>query len=290
ALEHTEAWPGGRTNHYLFDMNRDWFALTQPETRGRVKALQQWYPLVFVDLHEMGSNSTYYFAPEAVPYNPHLTKDQRDSLDWFGKNNARWFDQFGFSYFTKEVYDAFYPGYGASWPSYYGGVAMTYEQASARGLLMERRRDGNVFHFRETVRQHFVASVSTCETAAERSRDLLRNFYSYRQSAIEEGAKEKVKAYVLPRRGDVSAVDKLAGILATQGVEVQRTGTSLTVDGKQAPAGSYVISLTQPAKRLIRTLLDPDVEMEKQFLTEQERLRKKNGWFVPVSQLLDYIR
>ncbi|MCP5112444.1 MAG: peptidase M14, partial [bacterium] len=118
ALEHTEAWPGGRTNHYLFDMNRDWFALTQPETRGRVKALQEWYPLVFVDLHEMGSNSTYYFAPEAIPYNPHLAPDQRASLDWFGKNNARWFDRFGFSYFTKEVYVAFYPVYGASLPAF----------------------------------------------------------------------------------------------------------------------------------------------------------------------------
>jgi len=88
AAEHNEPWPGGRTNHYYFDMNRDWFALTQPETRGRVKTLLDWYPLVFVDLHEMGSDATYYFAPEAVPYNPYITSEQRDSLEWFGRNNS----------------------------------------------------------------------------------------------------------------------------------------------------------------------------------------------------------
>jgi hypothetical protein len=85
AAEHIEPWPNGRTNHYHFDMNRDWFALTQPETKGRIKTLLEWLPLVFVDLHEMGSESTYYFAPEAVPYNPHLAKGQTEALEWFGQ-------------------------------------------------------------------------------------------------------------------------------------------------------------------------------------------------------------
>ncbi len=274
ALEHTEPWPGGRTNHYHFDMNRDWLALTQPETRGRVNALLEWYPLVFVDLHEMGSESTYYFAPEAVPYNPHLTAEQRSSLDWFGKNNAKWFDQYGFSYFTREVYDAFYPGYGASWPAYYGAIAMTYEQASARGLLM-RRSDETVFHFRDTVRQHFVASVATAETAARQRTLLLENFYRYRQTAIEEGGREPVREYILPRRGDVAAVDKLADLLAAQGVEVKRATAPFRSGATEYPAGSYVIPLAQPAKRLIRTLMDEQVSMEKEFLEEQERRRRK---------------
>ncbi|MCW5979830.1 MAG: peptidase M14 [Bryobacteraceae bacterium] len=276
SLEHTEPWPGGRTNHYHFDMNRDWFALTQPETRGRVKALLEWLPLVFVDLHEMGSEATYYFAPEAVPYNPHIARDQRDALEWFGRNNARWFDQFGFSYFTREIFDAFYPGYGASWPSYYGSVAMTYEQASSRGLAIMRRTDSRVFHFRETVRQHFLASIATCETAALRHRELLSNFYKYRQSAIDEGGKGPVRAYILPRRGDVPAVDKLAHLLAGQGIEVKRTAAPFDAGGKPAPAGSYIIDMAQPAARLVRTLLDPDVKMEEEFVKEQERLRSKN--------------
>ena len=274
ALEHTEPWPGGRTNHYHFDMNRDWFALTQPETQGRVKALQQWFPLVFVDLHEMGSDSTYYFAPEAVPFNPHLTTEQKTTLDWFGKNNAKWFDQYGFSYFTREVYDAFYPGYGASWPSYYGSIAMTYEQASARGLLM-RRSDETVFHFRDTVRQHFVASVSTAETAARYRQQLLDNFYKYRQSAMQEGNTESIREYILPRRGNTSAVDKLAVLLADQGVEVHRSTAAFKNGETEYPAGSYTIRLAQPSKRLVRTLLDRQVPMPDDFVKEQERRRKK---------------
>ncbi|MBM3793897.1 MAG: peptidase M14 [Acidobacteria bacterium] len=286
ALEHDEPWLSGRTNHYHFDMNRDWITLTQPETRGRVKTLLEWLPLVFVDLHEMGSNSTYYFAPEAVPYNPHLTAAQRTSLDWFGKNNARWFDQYGFSYFTREVYDAFYPGYGASWPAYYGAIAMTYEQASARGLRM-RRTDEREFTFRDTVRQHFVASISTAETAARERPQLLANFRAYRVSAIEEGSREAIREYVLPRRGDVSAVDKLAHVLAAQGIEVHRAAQP----AGGFPAGSYFIRLNQPQKRMVRTLLDAKVEMEKDFLAEQERRRKKKlpdeiyditGWALPL--------
>jgi hypothetical protein len=290
AAEHAEPWPGGRTNHYMFDMNRDWFAMTQPETRGRIKTLLDWYPLVFVDLHEMGGDSTYYFAPEAVPYNPHIVKNQREALYWFGKNNAKYFDQFGFRYFTREVFDAFYPGYGASWPIYYGSIAMTYENASARGLLWEKS-DGTTFSFAQSVQKHFVASVATCETAASNRKALLENFWNYRKTAIEEGKTETNKEYVLLRKGDTTAADKLAEILAAQGIEVRKSKDAFMVEGSQAPAGSYLISAAQPMKRMIRTLLDQDTKMEEDFLKEQERRRKKKqrdeiydvtGWSLPV--------
>ncbi|MGC8792122.1 MAG: M14 family metallopeptidase [Bryobacteraceae bacterium] len=274
AAEHIEPWPGGRGNHYLFDLNRDWVPLTQPEIRGLVAELRRWYPLVFVDLHEMGSDSSYYFAPEADPFNPHITREQREALQWFGRNNARWFDRFGFDYFTREVYDAFYPGYGASWPIYYGAVAMTYEQASARGLLM-RRSDDRVFHFRDTVRQQFVSSLSTLETAARDREKLLELFYRFRRTAIEEGSREPVREYILPRRGDTSAVDKLAAVLAEHGIEIKRALAPFRNGDREFPAGSYVIPLAQPAKRLIRTLLDPNVPMDEKFLKEQERRRRK---------------
>jgi len=274
AAERNEPWPAGRTNHYHFDLNRDWTALTQPETRGRIKLLLDWLPLVFVDLHEMSTDSTYYFAPEAVPYNPHLAEFQRKSLDWFGRNNAKWFDQFGFSYFTREVYDAFYPGYGASWPSYYGGIAMTYENASVRGLLAERT-DETLYTFRQSVQKHFVASLATAETAAARRAELLANFYKYQQTAVEEGGREETREYILPRRGDASRTDRLALLLAEQGVEVRRATTPLRAAGVEYPAGSYAVALAQPAKRLIRNLLDPRVDMEAEFLKEQERRRKR---------------
>lgn len=298
SLEHTEPWPGGRGNHYLFDMNRDWFALTQPETRGRVKIWLEWHPLVFTDLHEMGSDATYYFTPEAVPYNPHLTEDQRTSLEWFGRNNARWFDQFGFAYFNREVFDAFYPGYGAGWPAYHGAIAMTYEQGSTRGLVVERRRDGQLVWFRDAIRHHFVASVSTCETVAAHREELLRNFRDYRRTAIEEGAKEPVRSYILPRRGNTAAVDKLAELLAAQGIEVSRARRPFRASDRDVPAGSYVIDKAQPSKRLIRTLLDPEVDMEADFIKEQERRRGKNleseiydvvAWALPLNYNVEMI-
>ena len=298
AAEHNEPWPGGRTNHYHFDMNRDWFALTQPEIRGQAAAMQQWYPLVVVDLHEMGGNSTYYFAPAAEPYNPHLTLEQKAGMEMVGRNNAHWFDEFGFDYFTREVYDAQYPGYGDSWPAFYGAVAMTYEQASARGLVT-RRDDGTDLHFRDGVRHHFVASVSTAQAAARNREKLLRDFYEYRKSAIEEGEKAEVKEYIFPLRGDVSATVKLAGLLAAQGVEVKRATEPFKSGGETYETGTYVVSANQPAHRLVRNLLDVDVAMDGPFLEEQERRRAKNlpdeiydvtAWSLPLLYNVDCVR
>jgi hypothetical protein len=273
AAEHSESWPGGRTNHYYFDLNRDWLGITQPETIGHVKALQEWYPLIFIDLHEMGTDAQYYFTPESDPYNPYLTKDQHDDLYWFGKNNAKYFDQFGFRYFTRENYDAFYPGYGASWPFFYGGIAMTYENGSTRGLLV-RRSDDVVISFRETVRRHFVTSISSCEVAAKNRDKFLDAFYRYQVTAMDEAAKDPMKEYILSRRGNTSAVDKLAQLLALQGVEVNRSSAAFTTSGKQYPAGSYVIPLAQPERRMVRDLLDPQVSMEDSFLKGEDRRRK----------------
>jgi len=275
AAEHDEPWPGGRTNHYLFDMNRDWFIQTQPETQGRTRAMLEFYPVVYVDAHEMGSDGTYFFAPEAIPFNPHLAEDQRASLQLFGRNNARYFDQFGLDYFTREVYDAFYPGYGASWPSYFGSIAMTYEQASTRGLIF-RQYDGVELHYRDTVRNHFVTSLATAETVQINREKFLRDFYNYRVSAIEEGEDEDVKAYIIPTQNDQAAANKLAGLLSRQDIQVNRALSSFNACGESYEAGTYVIRSDQPSKRFIRTLMDVEVSMEEDFLLEQERRRAEN--------------
>jgi hypothetical protein len=274
SAEHNEPWPGGRTNHYLFDLNRDWFIMTQPETRGRVKILQEWYPVAFVDAHEMGSDSTYYFAPEAIPFNPHLAADQRASLTLFGKNNARWFDSFGIDYFTREVFDAFYPGYGASWPSYFGSIAMTYEQASARGLVV-RQYNGNELSYAYTIRNHFLTSLATAEVTAANREKFLTEFYDYQASAIEEGSNDSIKSYILPVQADQAAVNKLTGLLVQQGVEVNRANSSFDACGSSYAVGTFVINTAQPSKRFIRTLMDVNVPMEESFLVEQERRRAK---------------
>jgi len=274
AAERAEPWPGGRSNHYLFDLNRDWFTITQPETRGRVKYLLEWMPQIVVDIHEMGSDSTYFFAPWPAPHNPNLTNDQITQASLFGRNNAKWFDKFGWPYFTREVFDLFYPGYGGSWPSYMGGLGMTYENASVRGLVV-RRGDETLYQFRESIQKHFVASISTCEAAAENRARLLDGFYKTLSTAIEEGRREAVKTYILPRRNDTSAVDKLARVLVAQGVDVGQAKDVFRSGGKDYPAGSYVISLAQPRKRFIRAVLDAQLGMDEAFIKEQERRRRK---------------
>jgi hypothetical protein len=274
AAEHTEPWPGGRTNHYFFDMNRDWVAITQPETKGRVAAILAWHPQVVVDLHEMGTDASYYFAPPSDPYNPNMTKWQRDYQYDIGKGNAKWFDQFGFSYFTHDTYDAWYPGYGDSWPVYFGAIAMTYENGSTRGLVVNRP-NGLTVTYRDTVRRHFVASIATCETSATHHDNLLQQFYDYGKSAVEEGSSGPVREYILPRRGNVTAVDKLAQLLVEQGVEVGRSAQQFNLEGRDYPAGSYVVSMAQPGKRRVTNLLDAGVSMDEKFLKAEDDRRAR---------------
>jgi len=285
AAEHNETWPAGRSNHYLFDMNRDWFAHTQPETRGRVKAYLEWFPVVFVDLHEMGGNSSYYFAPPAQPYNPNLSGPQIEWLNNYGRNNARWFDRFRFDYFTREVFDSFYPGYGEGWPMFHGSIGMTYEQASTRGLVL-KRSDETTMWYRDTVQHHFISSIATAETTAKNRAALLRYLYDYRKTAIAEGQRETVKEYILPPGCDANRATKLAGLLMAQGVEVRRAEAAFSnprargytdeaVQAREFPAGTYVISLAQPAKRLIKTLLDKHTPAGQDWISRQEELRKR---------------
>lgn len=295
SAEQNEPWPNGRTNHYLFDMNRDWIALTQPETRGRIAAIQQAYPLIFVDSHEMGGDLPYYFSPEAHPYSPHITGPQRETLEWIGRNNAKWFDSFGYDYFTREIFDAFYPGYGASWPLYQGAISMTYEMGSARGHNF-RTRDGEVLTYGDGVQQNFVAFMSTIELASERANELKQRFYEYRKDAIEQGSRGDTRSYIFPATRDAAGHQKLASLLSEQGVEVHRAGADFNACGNSYSEGAYVVNAAQPTYHLIRTLLDESVPMDEDFLEEQERLRANNlpdqiydvtAWSLPLMFNLD---
>ncbi|HUR33287.1 MAG TPA: M14 family zinc carboxypeptidase [Vicinamibacterales bacterium] len=274
AAEHVEPWPGARTNHYFFDLNRDWLTASQPETRGRIRMLKEWMPVIAIDLHEMGSDSTYYFTPEADPYNPFLPGDLKNTLEVIGRNNAKWFDQFGFDYFTRDTYDNWYPGYGASWPMYYGGIAATYEQASTRGLVV-RKADGSLMRYRDTVRHHFVASISTLEVGADHREKFITALYNYRRAGIEDGQKDAVREYLLPPGHDPSATLKLAGILSDHGIEVRQARSAFTAARREYPAGTFAVSTAQPARRFVHTLLDPQTPFEQAFLREQERRRQR---------------
>lgn len=273
AAERDEPWPGGRSNHYLFDMNRDWFAQSQPETQGRIKAMLEWFPHVVVDLHEMGGDSSYYFAPPAVPINPHITRSQMDAFELFGRANAARFDERGFAYFVRENYDSFYPGYGESWPIFHGAVGMTYEQASPRGLVFERR-DDTLLTYRQAVVQHFTAAITTAATAAKNRARLVRDFLEYRRSAVQEGEKSAVREYVIVPGHDPSRALRLARNLATQGIAVRRADEAVKVGARTIPAGAYLLSNAQPAGRLLRNLLDPHTAQDDPFVKEQDRRRR----------------
>jgi len=270
SAEHDEPWPGGRSNHYLFDLNRDWFAQTQPESRGRVKFLLEWMPHVVVDLHEMGGNSTYYFPPGAEPANPFMTRTQGAWLDAFGRENAARFDERGFLYFNREVYDAFYPGYGVSWPMAQGAIGMTFEKASARGLVL-RRSDGSLLTYRDGAVEHFTAAISTAHTAAINREKILRDYLEFRRTAGEG----ETKAYLLPEGTDPGQTRRLVRTLIDNGIIVQRAEEEVRAGGRTLPAGTYIVPLPQPAGMLVRNLLDQNVQMDREFVKIQEERRKK---------------
>jgi hypothetical protein len=273
AAEHDEPWPGGRVNHYLFDLNRDWFAQTQPETRGRVRALLDFMPHVVSDLHEMGGNSTYYFPPNAIPGNTWTTDEQKALNDVFGQAMAEAFDARGFAYFNRDTYDAFYPGYGVSWPMAQGAIGATYEQASARGMVY-RRSDGSLLTYGDGVLHHFTAALTTMDAAARNRERVLRTFLDFRSGAVAMGRSGGAREYVLHSDHDPGMAERMAETLVENGIEVGRATAPVRVAGRTLEAeGTFVVPLEQPTYRLIRNLLDPHTPMDSAFVARQIQRR-----------------
>lgn len=276
AAGHDQPWPGGRTNHYLFDLNRDWFTQSQPESRGRVDALLSFQPHVMVDLHEMGGDATYYFPPAAVPGNTYVTDTQDEWYARFGRNMGDRFDDRGFAYFTREVYDAFYPGYGASWPTTHGSLGMTFEQASARGLLY-RKDDGTLLTYGDGVLHHWTSAMETAATAARNREALLRDFVEFRRSAVEMGRTGSgTRTYLLHSAHDPAMARKLARTLSRNGIRVSRAEEPVEAGDRTLPAGeTWIVPMDQPAHRLARNLLDDHTPMNEEFVERQRERRAR---------------
>ncbi|MEG3766882.1 M14 family zinc carboxypeptidase [Alteromonas sp. 14N.309.X.WAT.G.H12] len=290
SVEQNEPWPRGRSNHYLFDMNRDWLAITQPETAGRIKLLNHFKPTVVIDLHEMGGDASYFFVPSANPINPHMQQGQLENNTLIGKNNAKYFDRFGFDYFTREVFDAFYPGYGDSWPTFYGASAATYEVASTRGMVF-RDKDGKINHYRDPVQKHFVASMATLEAAAINREKILSDFHQYQINAIEAGKKDEERTFIIPTQPDRAGSHHLATLMAQHGVEVTQATESFKACGTRYNKGSYIIDTAQPRGLYVKTTFTQQVDMADDFIQEQERRRARKlndqiydvtGWSLPL--------
>ena len=283
AMVHQGSWPGPRTSHYGFDLNRDWYILSHPETRARVAAFQRWWPHLAVDLHEMGTNSTYFFAPPMDPVNKNVHPSINRWWDIFAASNAAAFDRHGWSFFRREGYDEFYPGYGVSWPILTGAVGMTYEEAASGGGAL-RRMDGTVLTLRDAAWHHYTAAWATVSTAAQRARERVRDYLAFRQSAIADGERGPMRAVVLEQDGQGRA-DTLVARLRMNGIAVQRLrggvdARDATEYGESAvrparlAAGSYVVDLGQPQGRLAKALLEPDAELDSSFIRQELESRR----------------
>ena len=212
AREHREPWPGGRVNHYYFDLNRDWAWATQVETQQRLAVYKQWMPHIVPDFHEMGYNSPYYFAPAAQPYHKYITPFQRDFQVEIGKNHAKYFDANGWLYFTKEVFDLFYPSYGDTYPTYNGAVGMTYEQGgigAGRAIITE---SGNILTLKDRIAHHVATAYSTVEMASKNASRLCQNFEDFykKTSSNPQG---QYKTYIVKGTNPRNKVKALTDLL-----------------------------------------------------------------------------
>lgn len=282
AAEHFEPWPGGRQNHYLIDLNRDWAWASQVETRQRLEAYRAWEPHVHVDLHEMSSRSTYFFPPSAEPIHPRIPPQLIDWLEVFGRGNARAFDERGWLYYKEENFDLFYPGYGDSYPALRGAVGMTYEMAGGgRAGTIIRHRDGRTLTLSDRIARHLTASLATVRTAAENRRELLVDFVAFRRPP---DAEEAVTYLWEAGQGEAMA---LAELLAVHGIRVERLerpldltvrsvsgpGDPAAMSRRSFPAGTFAVTTAQPLSRLVATLLERSSSMPEGFLARQrERL------------------
>jgi hypothetical protein len=217
AREHSEPWPGGRINHYYFDLNRDWAWQTQKETQARVALFNQWLPEVHVDYHEQGYNAPYYFAPAAEPFHKDITPWQREMQTIIGKNNAKYFDQNGWLYFTKQEFDLLYPSYGDTYPIYNGSIGMTYEQGGISAGLAVLTRSGDTLTLVQRVAHHHSTSLSTVESVSAYSQKLLDEFKKFYDNSRTNPPGE-YKTYVI-ENDNVDKVNALAKLLDRNGIK-----------------------------------------------------------------------
>jgi len=264
AREHNEPWPGGRINHYYYDLNRDWAWQTQKETKARVALFNQWLPQVHVDFHEQGYNSPYYFAPAAEPFHKDITAWQKEFQTIIGKNNAKYFDQNGWMYYTKEEYDLLYPSYGDTYPIYNGSIGMTYEQGGIGAGLAIATRGGDTLTLVDRVAHHLSNSLSTIETASANANKALDEFKRYFDDSRSNPPGD-YKTYII-KNDNHDKITMLANVLSRNGikyghgVKAKSTGYNY-INGKteefEIDEKDMVISAYQSKAVLLNVLLEP---------------------------------
>ena len=267
--EHMEPWPSGRVNHYLFDLNRDWAWQTQVESQQRIAMYNQWLPMVHVDFHEMGYNDHYYFAPAAKPYHKFISDWQRDFQVDIGRNHAKYFDSEGWLYFTREVFDLFYPSYGDTYPTFHGAIGMTYEQAghgkSGRAIAMN---NGDTLTLQDRIDHHTTTALSTVEAASVNATQLINEINSYYEKAMSNPP-GKYRSYVFKNSEKVKSLQTLLdrngikyGFATGNGSSKGYHYQSGKDENFKIERGDLVLDANQVKSTLIQVLMQPDPMLE----------------------------
>ncbi len=287
-MEHFEGWPGGRTNHYWFDLNRDWIWGVHPESRGHTGEYQKWMPQVHVDYHEQGYNSNYFTMPGTTPRNKLLPDSYESWSKVFGDANVAQFDKHQINYFTRDAFDFFYPGYGSSWPSVMGAIGMLTEQGghSAGGRIVETN-DGYNLTLRQRVFDHYTTSIATIKASAENRKPLLQYSYDAWKPA---NSKTNTKAYFFSDQ-DMYA-NEVVNVLKRNGVKVYQANNNFQVasaknyrDGaisrKTLPGGTFIVPTNQPRALFINSIMERNMAIEDSVMYDMAT------WSAPIAYNLD---
>lgn len=288
-LEHDEIWPGGRTNHYWFDLNRDWVWLVHPESRGRIAVYQEWMPQVHIDFHEQGFNNNYFTMPGTTPRNHELPEDYEYWADVFGRGAIEEFDKAQVNFETRERFDFFYPGYGSSYPSIMGGIGMLAEQGGhSRGGRAVETNDGFVLTLRQRVFDHYKNGISIVNTSVEHREQLLNYFKDARSQSSQKGS---TKAYILPNNPNDYTYD-VVNLMLKHNVEVHQATEDFSVrnafdywdgeaENRAFAAGDFIIKTDQPAHLFINTLFRRQLEIRDSVMYDM------STWSIPLAYNLD---
>jgi hypothetical protein len=266
-----------RTGHYYFDLNRDWFAHTHPETRNRAALLQEWRPQAGVDAHEMGSEREFYVDPPTGPFSPHFPEYATNWFEEYGRAHADAFDREHVEYTKREIFNFFYPAYFTSYMTYQGAVGMLYEQGSSRGFAWQLS-DGTVRTLYQAGFQQYTAMKAMIQLSSDRRADLLADYYQSHANALQQGSEGTVR-YLLEQKGDPVHLAYVVNLLKRNGIEVHRLTENASLrnvsdrGGQSAgsrtfEAGTYVIEASQPRMAFIRKLMEPHIQIPQEFLDE----------------------
>ena len=286
SLIHTGDWPYGRTNHYYYDLNRDWVYLTQPETQGRVALINEWKPQILVDAHEMGAQDTFMTGPAREPINKNVDYDLIKWGNVFAKDQGNEFDRRNWRFYTGEWHEDLYPGY-SFYVAFKGTLGILYEQSrmAEDGV---RRPEGTIQSYKESVHHQFISTMINLDTLKNNSKSMYEDYWDGRKYNVSSNSKYSNRSYVVLANDNNGRINALAEKLKAQDIEIYKNNkpinvsnalkqNGVTVNEYTIPTGSMIIPNNQPEAPLVSAILEFDAEIDDEVLIEEKQKRIKNG-------------